>query len=326
VTDLATPTLPSVNNNNNKPTWDSPVTENITKMSLFRRSGKENKVVGDDKGGRPPLKMTIKNAISGAKRTRSQTELSSANTSISSSETCEEQMVPISAVANIVNTTVKQLLPSIVETLKESMESFLDERFKQVDTRVQRLEDTVDRDQALSLMQHDRQEQYSRRENIRIQGILEEEGETEDSLIQTVFAIADAIGTTVEAPISAIHRLGRKGERPRAVMVRFSSRRDKAKTMGAKKKLNNNAEVKKNRKLSENVRIYEDLTDARRAILKIVQDHPNTDFAYTRDGAIIAKDKAGKFVKIEDADDLFHLGFDNVNYRGLYTKRYNSQT
>ena len=44
----------------------------------------------------------------------------------------------------------------------------------------------------------------------------------------------------------------------------------------------------------------------------------NVDFAFVKEGAVLAKQKRGPFVKIEDADDLFKLGVDNVTYNDYY--------
>ena len=42
------------------------------------------------------------------------------------------------------------------------------------------------------------------------------------------------------------------------------------------------------------------------------------DFAYVKDGAVLAKLKRGPSVKIEDADDLFKLDVTDVEYHNFY--------
>ena len=82
--------------------------------------------------------------------------------------------------------------------------------------------------------------------------------------------------------------------------------------------LKNNEDVKADPLLTDRVTMYEDLTFARRQLCKTVKELPNVEFFYTRDGALLCKMINGRFQKVENADDLFHLGVNKINYATYY--------
>ena len=45
---------------------------------------------------------------------------------------------------------------------------------------------------------------------------------------------------------------------------------------------------------------------------------PNVEFAFIKDVAVISKVNTGKFCRVEDADELFQLGVENVKYNAFY--------
>ena len=124
------------------------------------------------------------------------------------------------------------------------------------------------------------------------------------------------IGQTIDVNITkesigAMHRMGKKGQRPRAVIMR-TNRLIKKSIMLNKNKLKNAETPQKN------INIYDDMTAPRRKLHTYCKNHDKVDFCFVRDGAIIVKLKSGDFHKVETADDLFHLGDDNVDYRDFY--------
>lgn len=85
--------------------------------------------------------------------------------------------------------------------------------------------------------EHDKMEQYSRRENLRISGWEEEEDESEEVLEAKVIEHADTIGVKIEQDdISVVHRLGRPREGGRPVIVRFCHRKKRNEIMQNEKK------------------------------------------------------------------------------------------
>ena len=64
--------------------------------------------------------------------------------------------------------------------------------------------------------------------------------------------------------------------------------------------------------------IFEDLTVPRQKLLRAVRDLSDTDFAFVKEGSILARRKDGKFIKVDSADDLFHLGGKYIVYKDFY--------
>ncbi|KAL7402085.1 hypothetical protein ABVT39_009292 [Epinephelus coioides] len=151
----------------------------------------------------------------------------------------------------------------------------------------------------------DELEQYSRKENIRINGMEEQSGEeSEDQLIEKVCNLAAAPGSVMkEEDMSMAHRLGgvKKQRKMRPVIVRFVSRRKKADLI----KLKENDTYKK-------VFICEDLTNMRYKLFRYAKG--KCDLTFVRDGKIISK-KDGKYITIDNPDDLFLTGYVNVDYK-----------
>ena len=176
----------------------------------------------------------------------------------------------------------------------------------------------MDRDKAQGQMQHDKLEQYMRRDNLLFSGIKEAENETENDIIETVMEIADAIDATIRADISTAHRIGRKGDKPRPVIVRFTARKDRNAILKNKKNLKDNENIKKIEKVSLKVGVQEDVTEPRRRLLKMASDSPHTEFAFIKDGTILCKTSREGLTRIETADDLWKLGYTDVKYDQIY--------
>ena len=81
-----------------------------------------------------------------------------------------------------------------------------------------------------------------------------------------------------------------------------------------------NRTIKDDERFGERVSLHEDLTKARRSLLKAVKDKEddNVVFCFTRDGSITTKLKSGQFVTISDADDLLKIGMEQVDYTAFY--------
>ena len=148
-----------------------------------------------------------------------------------------ETMALVSVIADFVSHTVDRMLPNIMQTVRTAVEESFKEWMNRIDRNVDQMRNVVNRDRVLGLIAQDKQEQYSRHENIRILGIKEKEGEKDQDLIDAVLDMAAAINVPIEAPISAIHRKRRKGSKPRAVIARFTCRRDRDRILSSKKKL-----------------------------------------------------------------------------------------
>ena len=152
----------------------------------------------------------------------------------------------MSDIARIVKQTVDEMLPNIIQTVRIAVEETCKFQIENLEKKIDHVKDVVDRDRVLRQIAQEKLKQNSRRENIRVLGIIKEEENEEEDLINAMQDITAAINAPIEAPISAIHRLrvGRKGLRPRAIIVRFAARRDRARILTTMKKLKDNEQVK----------------------------------------------------------------------------------
>ena len=131
----------------------------------------------------------------------------------------------------------------------------VDRRLTQTETAINKLRASV----RLNAYENDRLQQYTRRENIRISGITEVDGE---NLKGKIVEIGVEMGlNVVERDINACHRLGPKHQgRARAIIVRFFARDIKHDFLVNKNKL-------KDKDNYRNVYINEDLTPLRSKLL-----------------------------------------------------------
>lgn len=155
-------------------------------------------------------------------------------------------------------------------------------------------------------------EQYTRRENVRISGLPEAADESTESLIRTVISLGESVAVNIsESDVSAIHRLGKKTQnRSRQVIVRFTNRTVRNRFLAARKKLKDSASYK-------DIYVTEDLTQLRFKLLHMVKGCEDVKTAFTREGKIHAIMKNGSKEIIDNPDDLFKLGFDNVDFQKL---------
>lgn len=152
----------------------------------------------------------------------------------------------------------------------------------------------------------DENEQYSRRESVRIFGIEEREGE---NLEETVQAISSSAGQPLdERDIVAIHRVGKvTPQKSRPIICRFT-RRKPAKMLLTKQKAARNAT--NNHKMF----IVEDLTPMRSKLRFTLKSTPGVDKIRVRDGRIFCEYNE-KTVSIENPDHLFKVGIDAPNLK-----------
>ena len=154
----------------------------------------------------------------------------------------------------------------------------------------------------------DKQNQYSRRENIRINGLQETEGTDEFDIFRQLCEKMEII--VKKEDIVACHRVGDAKRKPRPLLVRVVSRDLKYKIFSNKKKLKDNPDLKK-------VFINEDLTQLRMKLLQYVKRIDTVKSAFTKEGKIVCIMKDGKKYTVENPDDLFNLGVDEVNFEEL---------
>ena len=164
----------------------------------------------------------------------------------------------------------------------------------------------------------DRLEQYSRRENVRIYGLAETQGECTNTV---VIDMARDIGVTITpADISVSHRLGRPGgvgstadSRPRPLIVKLVRRDTKFELKRNKKRMR---AMEKYR----HVYVNDDLTTSRSKLVRSLKGEKEIKSVWTIEGRINCTfDRDGHEVQkvIESPDDLFKLGWTEAKVPGL---------
>ena len=229
-----------------------------------------------------------------------------------------------------IHSTVKSLAEDL-KSLKKELEISKNE-VKQVKAENVRLKQAVN----MTNYKLDELEQYGRRENLRIHGIQESPNNKDDGK-NIVLNIAKILNMELnENKIQRVHRLGKKKKsptaRPRPIIARFVSYKNRNEFLYAKKKLKENA-------IHKSAFITEDLTPLRAKLLRCVKEECEDNFVscHTINGAIIMKKSAykngfpldengkdlgtGNWLYVKSPDDLFryveNIDFSKPNYKPL---------
>lgn len=137
----------------------------------------------------------------------------------------------------------------------------------------------------------DNLEQYSRKTSLRVFGIQEQPNENPEQLILGL--INSKLKLNFDScKIEACHRIGKKTDKPRAIIVKFESYKFKQLVFANKKYLKGTSYV-----------IREDLTATRNALLKESGNICGRQNTWTKDGVIHAIYKTKRF-RITNNDDL----------------------
>ncbi len=144
----------------------------------------------------------------------------------------------------------------------------------------------------------DDQEQYSRRNLVRISGIEEHKGENTDDL---VLDLSRKIGSNLTlTELDRTHRVGKPSpNKPRDIIVKFTSYRARQELYLCRKELKDHG--------FEKTFINEDLTAKRSALLFSARSLTKTGHllgAWSSDGKILIKDRNSKIIKVNTASDL----------------------
>lgn len=136
-------------------------------------------------------------------------------------------------------------------------------------------------------------EQHGRQFNLRVFGIPEVKTGSEDvgdCVKKCVDVFSNKVGVKVEEQdVEMAHRIGRPGGgRPRAIIVRFHSRRLRGQVLAERRKLKQSG-----------VSIGEDLTAQNYKLLKSATQHSAVMSAWSSHGKVIAKVKNGQIVKLD---------------------------
>ncbi|KAJ4426129.1 hypothetical protein ANN_26938 [Periplaneta americana] len=179
------------------------------------------------------------------------------------------------------------MLSELANLVKDSMRDAIVSELKAALDRnsalIEKLETALKvKDEKISVLEvkleekHDCLEQYQRHQYLCILGVPESEGEDTDAIAVDVAA---QIGVELEVhDIDRSHRVRRRGERPRPVIVKFVSYRKRREVFLNEKKLK-----------GKPITIREDLTQARHKLLRQYIDKYGVTSVWTIDGNIFVK-------------------------------------
>lgn len=133
-------------------------------------------------------------------------------------------------------------------------------------------------------------EQYSRKNNVKIMGIVETEDETEESLTQKVIDILDkkAKVKVEERKIMALHRIPGKSGMPKPVLVKLTNNSEKTKIMKKRQ------EMKR-----AGYKLVDDVTKMNTQLINSLLLHEKIDSAWYFNGSVFGKTTAGKRHKFD---------------------------
>ena len=204
------------------------------------------------------------------------------------------RMIEVMSDGRVLQELKKQLYPTALydklDTLTSKLEGIA-EQLKAKDDIISKLETTVNHLE----QQLDAHEQYSRRANLRIQGIPEDgRGEDVESKVLTVVNKAMSLNPPLKSTdLERSHRLGRVvsgQDRPRAVIVRFVSERVRDSVYRARTSLKGHNDGKRQQ---DRLFINEDLTAKRATIAFKARDLKKQKKildCWTHSGRILVKD------------------------------------
>ena len=153
-------------------------------------------------------------------------------------------------------------------------------------------------------MKYDALEQHGRRSSVRISGIPESEVDTDEAVVAIANDLLQLQPPLAARDIDVSHRLPsrRDSAEPRAVIVRFMMRKDRARFIAARKKLHPVNETRQHK-----LYINEDLTTFRAQLFSATrsqQKKGHIEQAWTFNGNIKIKDRRGQVKSIFSLDQL----------------------
>lgn len=201
-------------------------------------------------------------------------------------------------VESIVDTIVEQVTQSVYQALQMDLDEHR-EQLNTLDEKVNTLEKKVTALQSVC----EEQEQYSRRNCLRFQGIKEVPNECTDDTIRRL--ASEKMDVELRpCDIDRSHRItprsGTANGRPHSIIIKFASYNARQAVFSNRTKLK-----------GTNVYVHEDLTAYRQQLLRKVRQSPDVARTWTNDGRIKALLKNNEKVSIRSEKDLEKL---NVMY------------
>ena len=217
------------------------------------------------------------------------------------------------------STIVSEILGQLIPVLTNAISTAVAASTRELLTRIAKSAQTgkvqhLQREVQLHKFELDKLEQYSRKENIKVFGLPETEGEnTNEKVVNLAREMGLEIGTR---DISISHRIRGAAGKPRPIIVKFVRRETKAQVMKHKRNLKKKPEFR-------DVFINDDLTKLRGKIMYQLKSDENIIKQWSVDGKIFCVMKEGnREIKktIDSPEDLSKLGWtdEKVKELGVY--------
>ena len=204
---------------------------------------------------------------------------------------------------------MEQIAPLLIKTMAAVMGhqmSNMKQLLHMKDKRINALEERLDVLEA----EADKREQYSRRPNLRFQGIPETESETTNELVLQTVNEKMGMQLTV-AHLERSHRLGPKKDengrpRKRAIIVRFRSEATRDEVFKARAQLKRHNSIDKDKAIF----INEDLTTKRASLAyktRLLKREKTIADCWTYSGRVLIKTINGVIKEVHETKDLDNL-------------------
>ena len=145
-----------------------------------------------------------------------------------------------------------------------------------------------------SLIKANYNEQYSRKNNIKIMNIREKQKETEEDLITEVCGIMQDKGVPLDPQkIMAIHRIPGKPDAPKPVLVKLTNNNEKSKIMRKRSDFKNAGN-----------RLVDDVTKLNALLIQRLLEHSSIAQAWYFNGRVFGKTTDDKRVMFDLFDDV----------------------
>ena len=138
-------------------------------------------------------------------------------------------------------------------------------------------------------------EQYSRKNNIKIMGVVEDADEDEQKLTRKVQQILESKASVKleDNKIMALHRIPGKVGMPKPVLIKLRNNNEKTKIMKKRKEMKH-----------AGYRLVDDVTKANTKLINRLMEHKDIDSAWYFNGSVYGKSKSGTRFKFEVHSDI----------------------
>lgn len=246
------------------------------------------------------------------------TDIKSLTQSVNSLMAKSESMMTKNDMQTFIKSTVEGIMTEINNNMEMTIETKVKEKTKHLGDKAKQLSDDIeglkkentqlktklnnaekknkDTETAakLALLKANQNEQYSRKNNVKIMNIKEEDEEDENTLLNAICNLFDQHEIRLlPSEVEAIHRIPGKAGSIKPVLLKVRNSNIKTRIM-------------RNRKTLKSVghRLVDDVTKLNTSLITRLDEHSHIQSAWYFNGSIYGKTTAGKRLRFELNDDI----------------------